>query len=453
MSDAAILTKTPTRLQTLGLLRRAVRNPMDFWPREIYLLPMVRMNVLGGARYFVADPALIQHALVDNADRLHKSEPMRRALEPALGHGMLTAEDERWRLQRRVASPVFRPGHVNSFLPAMIRAARATRDAWQGLPEGAPIEAGHEMMHLTFEIILETMLSGRGDIDGAQVERSMADFLEATSWAVVLSVLGAPDWLPYPGRGRSERGCQYLREMVAGRAAARRQSGERHDDLLSLLLDTKDPDSGAAFSDTEVVDNILTFIAAGHETTALALTWTFFLLSHHPEIEAAILAEIQAVTGGAPLEAEQVAQLAYTRQVVMESMRIYPPVAAVGRTVMQGFSLGGQDLVPGDRVLVPIYAVHHHALLWEAPEVFDPARFSPEAIRARHRFAWLPFGAGSRICIGMQFALLEAVAILGTLLPAVHLRAKPGYVPVPKSRITMRPAEGMPMTIVHRTGG
>jgi len=282
------------------------------------------------------------------------------------------------------------------------------------------------------------------------VERSFADFLESTSWEVALSLLGVPAWMPYPGKGKSARGRHYLRAIVTQRVAERRKSGVRNEDLLSLLLDASDPETGEAFSDTEVIDNILTFIGAGHETTALALTWTFYLLSNHPEIEAKILAEISEVCGGSELQADQVARLEYTRQVVMEAMRVYPPVAAVGREVMAPFMMSEHQLQAGNRVLIPIYAVHRHKLLWENPEIFDPERFAPEAVKARHRFAWLPFGAGPRICIGMQFALLEAVAILGTLLPAVHLRVQPGYVPVPKSRITMRPAQGMPMTIEKR---
>jgi len=448
--DGMLLTKTPTRLQTLRLIRSAVANPMNVWPPEIYHTPIVAVRMLGSLRYFVADPALIQIALVDNADKLHKSVPMRRALEPALGQGILTAEDERWRTQRRAAAPVFRPAHVNSFLPAMITAARATRDRWLAKPPGAAIEAGHEMMGVTFDIILQTMLSGRGDIDAARVERAMADFLESTSWIVVYAALGLPEWAPYPGRARSARGSAYLRRMVASRLAQRRASGERHDDLLSLMLDSADPETGTGLTDDEVIDNLLTFIAAGHETTALALTWTFYLLSQHPQIEARMLAEIAAVTGGAELAAEHVAQLTYVNQVVRESMRIYPPVAALGREAMAPFAVGPHQVHAGDRVVVPIYALHHHTLLWDAPTRFDPERFTPEAIKARHRFAWMPFGAGPRICIGLQFALLEAVAILGTLLPAVHLRAQAGYVPVPKSRITMRPRDGMPMVIERR---
>jgi cytochrome P450 len=345
---------------------------------------------------------------------------------------------------------VFRPANVNSFVPAMLAAARRTRDRWAAMPSGAAIEANHEMMHLTFEIIMETMLSGGDGVDTAAVERSISDFLESTSWAIVLSALRAPLWMPFPGKQRAERGQNYLRRTTAKQAAERRASGERREDLLSLMLDAKDPETGEGLSDIDIVDNILTFIGAGHETTALALTWTFFLLSRHPDIEARVLAEIAAVTGGGTLEAAQVPELTYTKQVIQEAMRIYPPVAMVVRQAVEPFLLGGEAVQPGDNVFVPIYAVHHHKMLWDEPERFDPDRFSAEAARNRHRYSYLPFGAGPRICIGMGFALLEAVAILGTLLPTAHLHADPDFRPTPKLRVTMRPAEGMPMTVLRR---
>jgi len=446
----SVVTRAPGPLETLSVLRRIVRNPMDGWPPEVYTDKLVRSRMLGRTNYFVTDPELVGRVLVDEADKMVKAEPMRRALEPALGQGILTAEGARWRGQRRTASPVFRAQTVNGFIAAMLATAHATRARWRSQPSGSTVDVGREMMHLTFEIILETMLSGSADVDVLQVERSISDFLESTSWAIVLSALHAPTWTPYPGRGKSERGRIYLRRTVAERAAGRRRSGERPHDLLSLMMDATDPDTGSGMSEVDVIDNILTFIGAGHETTALALTWTFYLLSRHPDIEQKILDEVQSVTGGEPLQPDQVASLTYTRQVIQESMRIYPPVAMVVRDAIEPFELGGETIQPGNGVFVPIYAIHHHRDLWDEPEIFSPERFAPDAVRARHRYAYLPFGAGPRICIGMGFALLEATAILATLLPAVRLQSPPDFRPTPKVRVTMRPAEGMIMTVQQR---
>ena len=441
---------TPNLFGTLRTLRKLVRNPMEAWPDAVYTEPYVVSHMLGRNTMFVCDPDLVQQVLVDDADSFIKAEPMRRSLEPALGKGILTSEGARWRLHRRVSAPVFRPAHVNSFIPAMITAARDMRTAWATLPDGAPLEITREMMRVTFEIIQETMLSGAGGTDTAKVEVSIRDFLESTSWQTALSALGAPTWTPFPGKAKSERGGDYLRQIVTERIVERRATGERRDDLLSLMLDAKDPETGDGLNDIDIRDNIITFIGAGHETTALALTWTFFLLARHPEIERRVLAEIAQVTGGAPLEAGQVAALTYTRQVVMESMRVYPPVAMIVRQSTRDIDIGGVTMTPHDNVFVPIYAIHRHADLWPDPERFDPDRFTPEAIKARHRWAYLPFAAGPRICIGMGFALLESVAILATLLPGARLSVDPAFTPTPKLRVTMRPAEGMPMRVYSR---
>jgi cytochrome P450 len=442
--------RSPGLIHTLSLLRRMVRNPMEAWPARVYSDDLVRSHLLRHMTLFVCAPELVQQVLVDEAESFIKAEPMRRALEPALGQGILTAEGTRWRVQRRVAAPVFRPAAVNGFLPAMIAAARAMRDAWALRPPGSFIDAAHEMMRLTFDIIVETMLSGRGSIDVGRVEASMRDFLESTGWLAALSAVHAPSWTPFPGKWRAARAQGYLRTMVGERIDERRRTGERRDDLLSLLLDATDPETGLGLDDQDVADNLLTFISAGHETTALALTWTFYLLSRHKDVEQRVLEEIEAVTGGAPLEAGQVGSLTYTRQVIAESMRVYPPVALIVRQPNRRLTVGGVSLTPDDNVFVPIHAIHHHTKLWAEPARFDPNRFGPEASKGRHRYAYLPFAAGPRICIGMGFAMLEAAAILGTLLPAFHLAAAPGFVPTPKLRVTMRPAEGMPMRIEPR---
>lgn len=448
--NATVIERSAGLIDTLRILRKVVRNPLEAWPPAVYTDPLVRSRFLGQTTLFVTGPDYIQQVLVDDADSFVKAEQMRRALEPALGQAILTSEGARWRLQRRTAAPVFRPANVSGFIPTMIDAALNTERRWSCLPQGTEIDVAHEMMGVTFDIILDTMLSGRGATDVARVERSMNDMLESTSWTLALSALRAPAWTPFPGKRKADRGSTYLRGMVRDRVVQRRRTGERHDDLLSLMLDATDPETGAALNEGDIADNILTFIAAGHETTALALTWTFFLLSRHPAIEQKVLAEIVAVTGGQQLAPDQIPSLTYTRMVIQEAMRIYPPAPVVVRQSTRNIVIGGESISPADTVILPIYAVHHHKLLWDEPERFDPERFAPDVVKARHRYSYLPFGAGPRICIGMGFALLEAAAILAVLLPASKLETAPGFKPTPKLRVTMRPAEGMPMRIYQR---
>lgn len=440
----------PSFINAVKAIRKQVRNPIDTWPEDVYHRDLTVARVLGMTKIFVADPDLVQQVLVDDADSYYKPEWMRRVMEPVFGQGILTTEDALWRSQRRVAAPVFRPSNVNGFVPAMIGVARKLLAAWSALPNGSELEISHEMMSVTFDIILETMLSGRGDIDAARFEESMRIFLELTSWPVALTLLGAPRWTPFPGKAAADRAHRHLQAVVGTRVAERRASGERRDDLLSLMLDAKDPETGEGLTDTSIRDNILTFIAAGHETTALVLTWTFFLLDEHPGIKRHVLAEIARVTEGKPLEAAQVAELTYTRQVVQESMRVYPPVALIGRQPNRPTRIGDFGVKPGDNIHIPIYAIHHRAKVWDKPHVFDPDRFTPEAVKERHRWSYLPFGAGPRICMGMGFAFLEVVAVLGTLLPTVDLRCAKDLKPTPKLRLTLHPAEGMPMRMHAR---
>jgi cytochrome P450 len=331
----------------------------------------------------------------------------------------------------------------------MIAAAEATRDRWLA-PHAKPvIDIGHEMMHTTFDIIVETMMSGPGGIDVARVEQGITDYLHPTGWVFAYSLIRAPEWLPYPGRRKAKAAAAYLHSAIRAMITERR-SGEAREDLVGLLLAASDPETGRIMTDGEIADNLLTFITAGHETTALGLAWTFHLLARHPEHEARVLEEIDRVTGGGTVRPEHVAELTYTRQVFSEAMRLYPPAPMITRTASRDFPLGGFTVPEGTIVVVPIYAVHHHEKLWDSPERFDPDRFSPDQARTRHRYAYMPFGAGPRICIGSAFATMEAVAILAVLLKAVRLRHVSAEAPKPTMKVTLRPMRELCMRVEQR---
>jgi cytochrome P450 len=263
-------------------------------------------------------------------------------------------------------------------------------------------------------------------------------------------LIRAPGWFPFPGKKRAEAAKDYLRAELIRLVAERRRSGERRNDLVRLLLEAVDPETGQTMSDRGLADNLLTFTTAGHETTALALTWTFYLLSLHPEIEKRLVREIENVTGGSALREEHIDKLTYARQVIQEAMRLYPPAPLVVRAPSRDVHFGDLTITKGTPTYIPIYAVHRHRTLWTDPDSFDPDRFTEIASASRHRYAYLPFGAGPRICIGMSFALVEAVVILATLVSATRLSLKPGYEPSLRMRITLRPKRGMPMTVKRR---
>ena len=433
--DLARIVPPREPLRPMRLLRALVRNPIESFPQGVYEEPVFRTHFLGRETVFVSDPDLIQEVLLDKADAFAKSVSMRRALKPALGSAILTAEGAHWRWQRRTAAPIFRHERIADFAPAMLSAARERRRQWQSLPEGATIDVAHEMMRTTFDIIVDTMLSGRSGIDADRVERGVTEYLESTGWQLVLALLKAPAWTPFPGKRRANIARGYLKSELRRIIGERRAAGALRRDLVGLLLEARDSETGHGMDDQEVVDNLLTFISAGHETTALALAWTFYLLSLHPGAEAKVLAEIASVTGGSDLSEAHIGQLIYTRQALMEAMRLYPPAPVIGRTAVRDVKIGNEAIARGAATYVPIYAVHRHKLLWPVPDRFDPDRFESGAMASRPRFAYLPFGGGPRICIGMHFAMVEAIAILATLLPAMRLVLPLGHKPELRMRI------------------
>ena len=445
MSALAKISPPAAPLPALRRIRTLIRNPIEVWPAAVYEQPLFRSELFGRETVFVMDPELIREVLVDRADAFVRAETMRRALGPALGDAILTADGARWRWQRRAAAPIFRHERLLGFVPTMVAAAERACERLLSRPPAAEADIAHEMMRTTFDVIVETMLSGRGHIDVDRVERGITAYLDSTSWAIALALLRAPRATPYPGKRRARREGAYLRHALAQLVAERRRTGEARNDLIALLLEASDPETGQSMDDRTLADNLLTFISAGHETTALALAWTFYLLSEHPEVESAVLQEIEAVTSGAPVGAEHLDGLACTRRVLQESMRLYPPAPVVVRAATEDLLLGGVAIARGTPTYVPIYAVHRHRSLWTDPDVFDPDRFLPEPSKQRHRYAYLPFGAGPRTCIGMSFAMIEATVILATILRAVRLELRPGFVPSLKMRITLRPAGGMPM--------
>ncbi len=444
----AHVTPPTAPLSTLRYLRTVIRNPLEVWPAAIYREKLFEDYFMGQQTLFVMDPELVKQMLIDEPERYVKSDMMKRLLAPALGDGMLNADGASWRRQRRIVAPIFRPDRIASYVGTMIAAGEREADRLAALPDGATVQLLHEMMRTTFEVVAETILNGAEQLDIPAVERAIADYLGGTGWVVAWSQLGLPQGFPYPGRRRVTRARDYLRKTTADMVAQRRREGGRPD-LVQALIDARDEETGEGISDVEIVDNLLTFIAAGHETTALALTWSLYLLSLNPDVEAKVLTEIVQVAGARGLTPDQVGELTYTKQVVQEALRLYPAAPSLLRTPVAEGEIGGVKVDAKTSIFIPIYAIHRHQALWDQPDRFDPDRFEPQIAKARHRCAYLPFGGGPRVCIGMGFSLLEAVAILATILPRYRFTATGGE-PTPVAQITLRPRTGMPMILRRR---
>jgi cytochrome P450 len=437
----------PGPLGRIAFVARFLRNPLSVLPRAVYEQDFVRLAGSRTARVWVTAPSIIKAVLLDERDKFAKLTQV-RLLGPMLGKGILTSEGADWKWQRQAAAPMFRPQELGAFVPAFVRAAEQTAARWGAAPAGTVHRVDDDMTRTTFDVISATLLPSADEAFAHTFERSIRGLLRSGAWNLLYAQVNMPRWMPRPGMYSAVRAIADLRATVAALIRAQREvraKGGEPDDLLQRLIQARDPESGRGMDDEQLVDNLLTFYLAGHDTTAKALTWTLYLLACSPEWTQALQDEIAQVTGGAAIRAEHIERLVRVQQVLKEAMRLYPPVPMMSRQAIADARIDGHDVSAGTSVLIPIYAIHRHAKRWERPGEFDPARFAPETEIPRYQY--MPFGAGPRICIGMSFAMVEATAILATLLQHVRFAPAPGHTPTPVARVTLMPSGGMPLAV------
>lgn len=439
IDSVAAAARLPIQCATL------LRSLIDVWPDAVYTQPFVQTRLLGRPTFFVADPSLISTLLVDHAVALERDELALRALAPALGTGILTSDGAAWRMQRRTVASAFRPDCIRALVPRMQQAAQATIARWAAYDPLMPFDLLADMMRTALDIILAALVSGDDELDVDGFEGALETYISNTNWKLALALLGVPSWVPYPGRRAGAKAASYSRSCMADIVTRRKRSQRERGDLLGMLLKARDPETGAPMSKAAIVDNLLTFIAAGHETTALALTWTLRLLCDHPEVEQRVLNEIKMVGTNFDADPDAVDRLVYTRQVVMEAMRLFPPAPLIVRRTSKPVPLAGAVLPAGCSIHIPIYALHRQERLWPRPTAFEPDRFAPEQSALRERFAYMPFGAGPRVCIGAGLAMTECLVVLASLLPRFTIRPAHSTLPRTQMRITLRPEGGMPI--------
>lgn len=401
--------------------------------------------------FLIRRPEHVHHVLLEARDSYPKSFDY-RFLARSLGQGLVTSEGRLWARQRRLIQPAFRHSHVVGFTDAMIEASLETARRWEELSaRGTPVDVASEMMRLALDVVGRTLFSS--DLAGAVDEISPAvgllvrDVVERMASVAGLVTLSVPV-LPTPANRRVGRALGTLDAVVARLIAGRRALPEerRPADLLSALLAARDETTGEAMDDLQVRDEVMTFLLAGHETTANALAWTWYLLSTHPLAARRLRDELRSTLAGRELAADDIEKLTYTSAVVHESMRLYPPVAAIGREAAEDDEIGGFPIPARSTVLISAWVSHRNPEFWPAPEGFDPERFLPGAPE-HPRLAYLPFGAGPRQCIGAAFAQQEAMVALGVLVPRFAPALVPGQRVEPQLGVTLRPRYGLPMTI------
>jgi cytochrome P450 len=439
--------RTPARVPLhhtpMGILasaRAGQKNVLELIPDIATRQPMVSGRT-GKRWHMVMDPEALKRVLRDRVEDYPKSTVTKLILEQAIGDSMFIAEGAAWLWQRRTVAPVFSHRNVAALAPVMTAAAEraSTRIA---AAHGRAADMFTEMVAATFEVISDVTFSGGEGFDRGAVQRAIEDYISHAAKVSVLDLLGVPGWVPRPGRMMAGGAMREMKRIADEAIESRRKDGRRAvPDLLDLLLEGEDPKTGQKMTTAELRDNLLTFIVAGHETTALTLSWALYLCAFDQEVQAAARAEARAVLGDRAATQADIAGLSLTRQIIDEALRMYPPAAFLSRTAQVSDTLCGRDIKAGDTVVLPIYALHRHHMLWKNPDQFDPSRFAdPKAIE---RFSYLPFGDGPRVCIGANFALQEAVIILATLLARHRFSLVKGKEPKPVMILTLRPEGGV----------
>lgn len=450
-----LVTTVPPKkpLPLLKMMKAARDSILAAIPEAAYEQPIYELKGAFGSLHVISDPAGVKRVLLDNVANYPKSRDDARFLAAAFGDGLLTSDGDKWRRHRRIMAPAFDHRSIVAYAPAMVEATQRFIAKWDNLPPDAAVDMHAEMTALTLQLISRTMFSADSDIMAGLVDKALTNGMAEMNFGLL-------DLIPVLGPWRIERRLAYIRsifsvldasihQLIEQRAAL--SGGAAPKDLLARLVAARDAEGGAGMSVQEIRDEVVIIFIAGHETTAGAMTFAWYLLSKHPEVEARLHQELDAVLGGrAPTHAD-LEHLPYTRQVMQETMRLYPSAPSLaGREAVAEDVIEGRRIPKGGQVAVMPWVIHRHKALWRDPERFDPDRFSEENSAGRDRFAYLPFGGGPRICIGAALALTEAQLILATIAQRYSPRFVEDQPLSLKARITLRPRDGLRMTLARR---
>jgi len=409
---------------------------------------VVRFRFLFWPAYVFYHPDQVKHVLQENHRTYQKNFPNMKAAQEIFGNGLFTNDGESWLHQRRLMQPSFHHQKLTSFGRLMTEATTALLEQWrEAAPGETPLDIWVEMARLTLRIAGQALFSHDLSNEADRIGRTFTTLGPLISRYTSLPF--PPLWVPTPGNRRLLAGLNALNAVVYAIIDERRKRPGDLDgsDLLGMLLCAQDEETGEGMSDQQLRDEVLTLLLAGHETTAAALTWAWYLLAQHPEVECRLHTELGTVLGERLPTAGDLDALPYTRMVIQEAMRLYPPAFGFTRFAITPDDLGGYHLPANSVVFLSAYCTHRHPAFWEEPDVFDPERFTPERSAGRPRFAYFPFGGGPRQCIGNAFAMMEAQLVLATVAQRYSLRLVPGHRVEPFVQLTMRPRSGLPMTL------
>jgi len=434
----------PVSKSWAGTFKEYSRNPLKYltWLAREYgdicSLRYYRFRV-----YFVSHPDYIEQVLVTQNRKFIKGRIL-RANKRLFGNGLLTSEGDFWLRQRRLVQPAFHRGRIASYADTMVRFTERLLEEWKDADQR---DIHVEMMRLTLQIVAKTLFDADASGDARQVGHALEAIMELNS--DFRKLIMTPPWLPTPRNIRAALATRKLNKIIYRIIEQRRASGRDTGDLLSMLLHAQDED-GSRMNDRQLRDEAITLFLAGHETTANALSWTWWLLAQNPGVEARLHRELASVLGGRAPALDDLPALPYTNQVLTESMRLYPPAWGMARLAIEDAEIGGYTIPRGSGVSLAQWVVHRDPRWFDAPEEFRPERWDGDLLKRLPRFAYFPFGGGPRQCIGNSFATMEAALVLATIAQRFRIRLVPGQAVVPMPTITLRPRHGIRVTLESR---
>jgi cytochrome P450 len=427
-----------------GFVGERARTAVYGWSEQAFTAESMRRKVFGIDVHMPLTPEGAQHVLLDNAANYVKPGLVKKILGRTIGEGLLTADGALWRDQRKIVAASFTPPAVDALVPVFAEVARTAAEGWRAGTRDMATEA----TGATMRVISNALFSGDARLTSETAMNHIVAALEGVSEARLQAILGLPI-VPLSRKGRAaHQGQAYLRRTLAA-LVDERLAGGGPDDFLGGVIQALAERFPAAQARELAVDNAATFYLAGHETTANATTWTLFLLSEQPALQEEAATEASAaLAGGAVSDLPD--RLPLLRRILEESMRLYPPVPRIDREAVGPDRIGGHDIAPGTIVSVWPWLLHRHKNLWDDPDAFEPDRFLPNARAARHRFQYLPFGGGPRLCVGMRFAMAEALTILAQWLAGWRFAPAPGREVRVSGLVTLRPYGGLPLRLEPR---
>lgn len=395
----------------------------------------------------VDKPEYVKHVLQDNNKNYTKSFAY-KVLARLLGQGLLTSEGDFWRKQRRLAQPAFHRERLANLTDVMVNCTDELITDIQS-EAGRQVNLAKYMMSVTLDIVAKAMFGS--DVSGLVNKVGVnIDYANERAVERIRNPFKLPPWIPTPENRREQKAISALNEVVMGIIEGRRKSKEKHDDLLQMLMEAEDIDTGERMSDQQLRDECMTIFLAGHETTALALSWFWYLMAKNPAVRAKFYKEVDEVLQGRKPTIADLQNLSYTRQAIDEALRLYPPAWIIGRMAIEDDEIGGYRVPAEYNVLIPVYAIHRNPEIWEDPDTFKPERFAKENMKEKHKYAYFPFGGGPRFCIGNNFALMEMQVVVAMLAQKFAFELPPNYEADTDQLITLRPQGGMPMHVKER---